>query len=67
MNPIKQYTIIRSPSMSSLATNVNERIDAGWEPIGGIAVDADGDHYQAMIKRAAPIVEAKADPGQEGK
>jgi hypothetical protein len=54
VNPIKQYTIIRSPSISKLATEVNIRIDSGWEPIGGIAVDAEGEHYQAMIKRRAP-------------
>jgi hypothetical protein len=52
---IIQYDLICESFNNSLKSCVNEAIQDGWEPIGGIAFNK-GNHYvfsycQAMVKR----------------
>jgi len=37
-----------------LTTKVNELMDKGWQPIGGVAINSMGGFFQAMIYRPAP-------------
>ena len=36
--------------MSEIMTQVNDAMRNGWEPLGGIAIDASGNMFQVMIK-----------------
>ena len=47
-----EYQVVYSYCSHSLAGQVNEKIECGWRPIGGIAVAAQGEarHYQAMTR-----------------
>jgi hypothetical protein len=54
---ITQYNLIWESFRNSLSLYVNEAIQDGWEPVGGIAVST-GSHYvfsycQAMVKKEA--------------
>jgi len=44
-----RYIIIRGETYPELMRLVNERIDEGYAPIGGVAI-SDGRYYQAMYK-----------------
>ena len=49
------YLILEADSAEKLQQQVQEHIDAGWEPLGGLAVATYGAgtwwYYQAMIGR----------------
>lgn len=48
-----EYTILWERYLGDLERNVNVKIEKGWRPIGGIAVEGSGmDAYyiQAMLK-----------------
>lgn len=48
-----KYDVIENASIDYLIKAVNERIEEGWQPIGGISIlECDGDywHAQAIIK-----------------
>ena len=46
-----EYTIVRSDSSFDLSKTVNEYIQRGWKPQGGMAVNSGfGTFYQAMVK-----------------
>jgi hypothetical protein len=52
---ITQYNLICETFSNSLRLYVNEAIQDGWEPVGGIALST-GNHYvfsycQAMVKK----------------
>ncbi|MCK9442866.1 MAG: DUF1737 domain-containing protein [Methanothrix sp.] len=48
---IKDYKILKSSSYVTLEQIVKKHIKEGWEPLGGVAVTANGECYQALIKR----------------
>ena len=57
---VKEYIVVsahswydRSATIPDFRERVNEKMQQGYEPIGGIAVYGDGDDfhlYQAMVK-----------------
>lgn len=50
---MKIYQVLSSggfPSWRALNDYVNEALRDGWELAGGVAVDSDGEHLQAMWK-----------------
>ena len=50
-----RYQIVSAELRILLEVEVNEQIRDGWEPVGGVAVDAGSGlnkYLQAMIKRA---------------
>lgn len=50
-----QYTVVKGDSINELARAVNEEIQRGYEPQGGVAVATNETtyyvYYQAMVKR----------------
>ncbi|HRJ90767.1 MAG TPA: hypothetical protein PLU21_00995 [Candidatus Saccharibacteria bacterium] len=46
-----QYIIIQQSSLNNLANEVNQQIEKGYKPLGGIAVDTYHNYIQAMVKR----------------
>lgn len=46
----KWYYIVTTPDRLELCIAVNEMIDDGFEPIGGLLEDKDGHFCQAMVK-----------------
>lgn len=44
----KQYTVLEDSSLQTLINRVNEYIEWGWQPLGGICRDRYW--YQAMTK-----------------
>lgn len=44
-----EYTIVSSETEKNLIEKVNDLIQLGWEPEGGVAVSSDGTFYQAMV------------------
>jgi hypothetical protein len=51
--PMPTYTVIKLWSETELAQRINEMIAEGWWPQGGVAVDAEGHFYQAMVFQEA--------------
>jgi hypothetical protein len=43
------YTILSSEKVIDLAVEVNEHIQQGWQPTGGLAAD-EMEIFQAMVK-----------------
>ena len=48
---VKKYKILKSTSYINLENSVSTHIKDGWEPIGGLSVDNNGECYQAIVKR----------------
>lgn len=46
-----KYEILRNNELEWLATDVNNAISEGWEPIGGVTMDNWKGFAQAMIHR----------------
>ena len=44
-----KYWIATGYSIPTLMSKVNERIESGWVPIGGVCMLKDGDAAQAMV------------------
>jgi len=48
-----QYGIIKGLNIEVLVSLVNEQIQRGWEPVGGVSIEVYPNHpptfYQAMI------------------
>jgi hypothetical protein len=44
-----KYTIVFGNDMLDLTTKVNEHINEGWKPQGGVCMDNYRCYYQAMI------------------
>lgn len=55
MCPITKYTVVTGDTRYSLVQAVNQIIDRGWEPIGGVQAMVVGggfsEYHQAMILR----------------
>jgi hypothetical protein len=47
---IIDYVVITGDDEDELRTHVSAALDAGYEPIGGVAIRGDGVLYQAMIE-----------------
>ena len=45
-----QYTILMASTLKALIETVNEHIELGWKPQGGVCVTADDYYFQAMIE-----------------
>jgi hypothetical protein len=45
-----EYNIASSDTIDDLENNVNEMIDDGWEPSGGLTISPDGIYLQAMVR-----------------
>lgn len=45
-----KYWVVEALKLSNLITLVNENIERGWKPVGGIAVHHNTYYYQAMVK-----------------
>ena len=62
-----KYDIIQAISISSLKKQVNNMLDKGWEPLGGM-VPHNAYYYQTMINTTAkpmkPLVK-RLDQGQQ--
>ena len=49
----KEYSVIFQPTIATLTTQVNKKMDKGWRPQGGIIFVRDGDYglyHQAMVR-----------------
>lgn len=44
------YTVVISGSLDGLEEKVNDLLDLGYVPVGGVSVGPDGVKYQAMMK-----------------
>lgn len=44
-----KYRIVRACHNSALEYEVNNQINAGWTPLGGVCAEPNGDMYQAMV------------------
>lgn len=58
------YKIIHEVSTGELIVAVNENIEKGWEPVGGVTWESGGfealDRYlQAMVRRPKPLFHEK--------
>lgn len=48
----KKYVILKNKTKSGLEDMVNEHLDDGWKPLGGVAYNShDGYYLQAVFKR----------------
>ena len=48
-----RYWVVEALKLSDLVIKVNEHIERGWKPIGGISVNHNTHntyHYQAMVR-----------------
>jgi hypothetical protein len=45
-----QYKVLYNEELDVLIRVVNENIQAGWTPLGGLATSPWGSYYQAMIR-----------------
>lgn len=45
------YQVLYAGSPHGLASQVNSAINAGWQVQGGVAVEVDGNLFQAMVKQ----------------
>jgi hypothetical protein len=45
-----EYTIASSDTIDELENTVNEMLDDGWEPSGGLTISHDGVYLQAMVR-----------------
>lgn len=54
MPKVKEYRMVAAMVVARLIELIAERIRDGWQPIGGVSVNTDGDGdvwlYQAMVK-----------------
>ena len=44
------YALVSDPSLVGLWQVVNQRLEEGWIPIGGIVIDTNGCYIQTMVK-----------------
>ena len=49
-----EYTVLKETTLDRLITMVNQYINNGWRPQGGVAIDGYTHFYQAMVKGALP-------------
>lgn len=52
---IAQYAIVAKPDMTLLVEEVNQLLQRGWQPIGGVSALQNGTvtyHFQAIVKFA---------------
>jgi len=47
---MREYTIVYAKSPEELSEIVNEKMNYGWEPLGGVACHSMGKFIQAMFK-----------------
>jgi len=45
-----EYTVLKETKLDRLITMVNQYINNGWRPQGGVAIDGYTNFYQAMVK-----------------
>lgn len=52
---VTQYAIVAKPDMTLLVEEVNQLLQRGWQPIGGVSALQNGTvtyHFQAIVKFA---------------
>ena len=57
------YTVIKSKTVETLIEHVQGELEKGWEPLGGIAIEASIDegntnsitYYQSLVRRDVAI------------
>ena len=52
---VSQYAIVAKPDMTLLVEEVNQLLQRGWQPIGGVTALQNGTvtyHFQAVAKYA---------------
>ena len=52
---VKEYCVVRTPEAEELERKVNELIEDGWQPLGGVRLIRDGAikrivYVQTMVK-----------------
>ena len=47
----KKYVVLESKSINGIEKQVNDYLDNGWKPLGGVAHNSNGYYVQAMFKR----------------
>ncbi len=62
-----EYCVVSDDDLGVLVDEVNEKIENGWAPLGGIAIrtrlaesETSAYHYQAMIKPCSEFKEANS-------
>lgn len=53
-----KYDIVKDGYVVDLIRSVDILIADGWEPLGGIAINASGMLYQAMVKHERPEMQS---------
>jgi hypothetical protein len=51
----KEYPVLKARG-AALEKDVNSAIEDGWQPIGGLTVDAQGNMYQALAQQTQSVV-----------
>ena len=49
---IMEYRVVTANLLKSLIKKVNEAINEGWQPLGGVCSDVGSGWAQAMVKQA---------------
>jgi len=60
MSDKTRYAVVRDTAAQGLVDGVNEMIDQGWEPLGGVGF-ANGYFLQAAVLRPEVVVVANVD------
>jgi hypothetical protein len=47
---IKEYQLVESGTIENVEKKVNELIQKGWQPLGGVSISGDKDIVQPMVK-----------------
>jgi hypothetical protein len=47
---IKEYQLVESGTIENVEKKVNELIQKGWQPLGGVSISGDNDIVQSMVK-----------------
>lgn len=50
-----KYTVVSAEHIQTLVSKVNDAIEVGWEPIGGVA-RGEGIYLQALYKNYTPTI-----------
>jgi Domain of unknown function (DUF1737) len=49
MERVIDYQIVSGEDFQIIADSIKELLKSGWQPIGGIAIDAAYQYHQAMV------------------
>lgn len=51
----ENYKIVKDKTVFGLQYAVNELVQEGWEPQGGLVIE-NGDYIQTMVKKEKPVL-----------